>query len=271
MTAHLYLVAAGSLAGRGPGDVIDLDGDEGHHAATVKRARVGEELLVADGVGVLARGVIESVGPGSPQKMGRAAGGESPHRRGAVVRVRIAVVGPVSVPGPRFVLAQALAKGGRDELAVETATELGVDEILPWQAARSIVSWRGDRGSRSRAKWQSTACAAAKQSRRALIPQVAAALTTAGLVERTRVAAATLVLHEDATLPLPLVQLPTDGDVLVVVGPEGGIDPDELRALTDAGAMMVRLGPEVLRASTAGPAALAVLCARTRWRAPGCG
>lgn len=260
MTAQLYLVPAGALARRGPDDVIDLDGDEGHHAATVKRARVGEELLLGDGAGMLAHGVVEEVETGR-------GGGRDSGRRGGFVRVRLVSIGAHEVIGPRYVLVQALAKGGRDELAVETCTELGVDEIVPWQAARSIVTWRGERGERSREKWQGTARAAAKQSRRASIPPVAAALTTAGLVERARAADLALVLHEEATLALPQVDLPEQGEVLLVVGPEGGIDAGELDALTAAGAVPVRLGSEVLRASSAGPAALAVLCARTRWGA----
>ncbi len=260
MTAQLYLVPAGALTGLAPGAVVTLDGDEGHHAATVKRARVGEELLLGDGAGMLAHGVVDAVetGRGSSKDSGR---------RGGSVAVRIVTVGALVVPGPRYVLAQALAKGGRDELAVETATELGVDEIVPWQATRSIVTWRGDRGERSRDKWQSTARTAAKQSRRATVHHIAPAATTAHLAQRVGESALTLVLHEDADLPLGQVELPSQGEVVLVVGPEGGIDAGEVGALTAAGAVAVRLGAEVLRASTAGPAALAVLCSRTRWDA----
>ena len=154
-----------------------------------------------------------------------------------------------------------------DVEAMETATELGVDEIVPWQATRSIVTWRGDRGERSRDKWQSTARTAAKQSRRATVPHIAPAATTAHLAQRVGESALTLVLHEDADLPLGQVELPSQGEVVLVVGPEGGIDAGEVGALTAAGAVAVRLGAEVLRASTAGPAALAVLCSRTRWDA----
>lgn len=260
MTAQLYLVPAGALTGVAPGAVVTLDGDEGHHAATVKRARVGEELLLGDGEGVLAHGVVDAV------ETGRGSGKDSA-RRGGSVAVRVVSVGDPVVSGPRYILAQALAKGGRDELAVATATELGVDEIVPWQAARSIVTWRGDRGERSRDKWQSTARTAAKQSRRATVPHVAPAATTAQLTQRVGESALALVLHEDADLPLGRVELPAHGEVVLVVGPEGGIDRSELQTLTAAGAVAVRLGTEVLRASTAGPAALAVLCSRTRWDA----
>lgn len=265
MTAQLYLVEPGGLAGRGPGSVVELTGDEARHAATVKRVRVGEEILVADGAGVLAEGVVDSViVAGADARRGTAREG----RAGPVVGVRVASIYEARVAGPRFVLVQALAKGGRDELAVETATELGIDEIVPWQAARCIVTWRGSRGERARERWQATARAAAKQSRRAVVPGVASVETTPELAARAEAAALALVLHEDATLPLPEVALPPAGEVLLVVGPEGGIDPAEVAALTAAGAVAVRLGDEVLRSSTAGPAALAALCARTRWARP---
>ncbi len=268
MTAQLYLVAPGALGGSGPGSVVELTGDEARHAATVKRIRVGEVILVADGTGVLAEGVVGSVIVAGADARRGSAREPREGRAGPVVEVRIASISAARVAGPRFVLVQALAKGGRDELAVETATELGVDEIVPWQASRCIVTWRGPRGERALEKWQATARAAAKQSRRAVVPGVAAAETTPGLVARARASALTLVLHEDATLPLPEADIPAAGDVLLVVGPEGGIDPAELAALTTAGAVAVRLGDEVLRSSTAGPAALAALCARTRWARP---
>jgi 16S rRNA (uracil1498-N3)-methyltransferase len=174
-------------------------------------------------------------------------------------------------PDVRFVLAQALAKGDRDVAAVETATELGVDEIVPWQAERCIVVWRGDRAEKSRSRWAATALAAAKQSRRAWVPDVAQVHDTAALAERARSTALTLVLHEEAETGLAAVDLPSVGDVLLVVGPEGGIGEPELARLTAAGARPVRLGRTVLRSSSAGPAALAVLSARDRWAGPPAG
>lgn len=248
MTAHLYRLPEAALSGRAAGDLLTLDGPEGHHAATVKRARVGQELLLSDGSGLLARAVVETLGVG---ELG--------------LRV-VDVSGAPGRSGPRFVLVQALAKGGRDEQAVETATEYGVDEILPWQARRCVVVWRGERGEKSRRKWESVAAAAAKQSRRPTVPPVADVVDTRALLDRVGRAALTLVLHEDAGAALAGHDLPADGDVLLVVGPEGGIDPDELAALAGAGATPVRLGPTVLRSSSAGPAALAVLSAAHRWR-----
>jgi 16S rRNA (uracil1498-N3)-methyltransferase len=168
-------------------------------------------------------------------------------------------------PAAPITLVQALAKGDRDEQPVEAATELGVDEVVPWQAERSVVVWRGDRAAKSLAKWAAVVTRATKQSRRSRVPVTSSAVGLAPLVARVAESALTLVLHEDATEPLASVELPASGDVLVVVGPEGGISEREIEALTAAGARPVRLGATILRASSAGPAALAVLSARTRW------
>src|SRR5690242_9462756 len=180
--------------------------------------------------------------------------------------LRVAAVDHEPAAQPRFVLVQALAKGDRDDQAVETATELGVDEVVPWQASRSIVQWRGERADKARRKWEATVVAATKQSRRARTPVVAELATTKALAARIGGAAAAYVLHEDATLSLAAQVLPDSGDVLVVVGPEGGITPEEVAAFEAAGAVTVRLGRSVLRSSSAGPAALAVLSAAGRWR-----
>ncbi|MFZ0159320.1 MAG: 16S rRNA (uracil(1498)-N(3))-methyltransferase, partial [Kineosporiaceae bacterium] len=188
-----------------------------------------------------------------------------------VLELEAEAIDEVPAPAVRLVLVQALAKGGRDELAVETATELGVDEVVPWQAERSVVVWTGDRGRRAHGKWLATVRAAAKQSRRARLPDVAEALTTAELARRVRecTVAGGLVLALDGDAPTTLagLRLPARAtEVLVVVGPEGGIAPSELAGLIAAGAVAVRLGPHVLRTSSAGAAALAVLSVRIgRW------
>ncbi len=247
MTLPTYLVDPGVLAGAQPGRAVVLDGAEGRHAATVRRTTVGEHLDLVDGAGTRARAEVVAVG---------------------AARLDLVVESVVTEPdpSPRLVLVQALAKGDRDEQAVEAATECGVDEVVPWQAARCVVRWRGERGERSRLKWEAVLVSATKQSRRARRPQLGATATTDDLVARVRAGATALVLHEEATVPLAGVALPDAGDVLVVVGPEGGIAPDELAALEAAGGVVVRLGPTVLRSSSAGPAALAVLSARERWR-----
>lgn len=247
MTAPLFLVAPGALDGAGPGDVVRITGEEAHHAVTVRRLAVGEEVIVADGDGQGALGQVESL-----------------DRSEATVRVTARRDEPA--PSLRLVLVQALAKGGRDESAIEAATELGVDEVVPWQAQRSIVRWKGPKAGKGRDKWGHVVTAAAKQSRRARVPAVAEPVTTTELAERAGAEGTTcLVLHEDAEAPLATLALPTAGDLLLVVGPEGGIGADELGVLTAAGARPVRLGGAVLRSSTAGPAALAVVSSRIRW------
>ncbi len=170
-------------------------------------------------------------------------------------------------PSPRVVVAQALVKGDRGELAVELATEAGVDALVPWTAARCVVRWAdGARGEKGLARWRATAREAAKQARRAWVPPVSEPESTRALAARIAAAACALVLHEGATTALADVALPAAGEILLVVGPEGGVTDDELAVLTAAGATAVRLGPEVLRASTAAAVALGALGALTpRW------
>lgn len=247
MTAALYRLDARGLADVGVGSEVELTGAEGHHAVTVKRTGLGEPILLADGGPLVAKAVVIRLGKGR-------------------LTARIEHVDEAGHPGPRFVLVQALAKSDRDLQAVESATELGVDEVLPWQAERSIVRWTGDRGERAHRKWVDQAWAAAKQSRRPWAPVVSAPARTPGVVARARDAALILVLHEEAEHPLAEVELPTTGDVLLVIGPEGGIAPREIEELVAAGGRPVRMGRYVLRSSSAGPAALAVLSAAQRWR-----
>ena len=247
MTLPLFLVDPAVVAGATLGSRVVLDGSGGRHAATVRRIGAGEQVLLADGAGL--RLTCDVVAAGK-----------------AELELSVVDVGHEAEGRPRFVLVQALAKGDRDDQAIEAATELGVDEVVPWQASRSIVQWRGDRADKARRKWESTVVAAAKQSRRARVPVVGELATTKALVARIGAADAAYVLHEDATQALAAQSLPGSGDVLVVVGPEGGITPEEVAAFEAAGAVTVRLGRTVLRSSSAGPAALAVLSAAARWR-----
>jgi 16S rRNA (uracil1498-N3)-methyltransferase len=232
-----------------------LDGAEGRHAAVVKRLRTGESLLLSDGRGSMAACVVVGV-------LGADAGG-----RGSL-RLDVRRRWFVAAPAVRVVLAQALVKGDRGELAVELATEAGVDAVLPWRAARSVARWEpGPRGERALQRWRATVREAAKQSRRAWLPVVAAAVSTEELARRAAgPAVRAIVLHESASTPLTAVPLPPAGEVLLVVGPEGGIDDAELAALVAAGAVPARLGPTVLRASTAAVVALGALGVLTdRW------
>jgi 16S rRNA (uracil1498-N3)-methyltransferase len=212
----------------------------------VKRLGVGERLLVGDGRGSVTECVVTEVQPD-----------------GLALRVQDRWHEPA--PDPRLIVVQALPKGERAELAVEVLTELGVDEIVPWSATRSIVQWHGPRGEKALAKWRRTAVEAAKQSRRPRVPEVAELASTTDVVARAT-GTCCLVLHESAAVPLAGTDLPASGEVIVVVGPEGGIADDELALFAGAGASAVRMGGPVLRTSTAGAAALAVLSTRLgRW------
>jgi 16S rRNA (uracil1498-N3)-methyltransferase len=240
----LFLVAA-----LPEGPRFTLDGAEGHHAATVQRLRVGEALTLADGRGGTASAQVIAVGRGS---------------------IEVTVTGRARRPAsdPRLVVVQGIAKGDRGELAVQAMTEIGVDEIVPWAASRSVAQWRGERGGKAREKWVSTAREAAKQARRAWLPVVGGDpdCSTKQVAARLREAAAAFVLHEGATERLTTAKLPDSGEIVLVVGPEGGIDDAELDAFGASGGSVVRLGESVLRTSTAGVAALAVLSARLdRW------
>lgn len=247
VTEPVYLLPPAAANLLVVGALVVLEGPEGRHAATVRRTRVGERVVLADGAGRWGRGEVSQVGRDA-------------------VSVLIDEAGTESEPAPRLVLAQALAKADRDELAIEVATELGVDAVIPWQAERSIVQWRGERAEKARAKWRGVLHTAAKQARRVRLPVLEESATTRQLADRVRRCSLSLVLHEEAAVPITEVELPSCGDVLIVVGPEGGISPAEVDLLTAAGARTVRLGPHVLRSSSAGPAALAVLSARGRWR-----
>lgn len=227
---------------------ITLTGAEAHHAATVRRVRAGEQVTVGDGLGLWLTGTVSGVTPRE-------------------VSVRVLARERVAAPSPRIVLVQALAKGDRDELAVQAATELGVDEIVPWQAARSVSRWDAAKAGKGVARWAAIAREAAKQAHRAWMPGVVEPVSTAALGARCA-EARVYVLEPTAATPLSSVDLngADARDVLLVVGPEGGIAPAELAALEAAGATLVRLGESVLRTSTAGPAAIAVTSvALGRW------
>lgn len=225
----------------------ELAGSEAKHAVTVNRSRIGDEIRIGNGRGLVLTGVIESLEPG-------------------LVSVRIGDVTVNAEATPRLVLVQALAKGDRDELAIQAATELGVSAIIPWAAARSISRWEGPKKEKGRLRWETIVREASKQSIRAFVPPVHPIAATADL---ERLAATARVVLLDPTAPDRLSRLDVSGDsrdVLLVVGPEGGISDTELAALSAVGAVRARLGDTVLRTSSAGPAALAVLnVALGRW------
>lgn len=234
----------------GVGGTAVVDGDEGHHASTVRRIRPGEELDLSDGHGTVAHCVVEEAVKGR-------------------LSARVLAVATVPRPTPTVTIAQALPKSERSELAIELATEAGADAFLAWSAQRCVARWESaakvDKGLR---RWGAVARSAARQSRRAHIPEIGGLVSTADLLARIP-GALTLVLHESATVPLAEAGVADADSVLLVVGPEGGISDQELAELTAAGARAVRLGPAVLRTSTAAAVALGAIGVLTsRWGLP---
>ena len=246
MSLAVYLCPA--VAGAATGSVLTLEGDEARHAVVVKRTRVGEQVALTDGAGTTGIGTVESADR-------------------SAMTVAISSVRAVAAELPRVVVVQAIPKGERGELAVEMLTEVGADVIVPWAASRSVAVWRGERAGKALAKWRATAREAAKQARRSWFPEVREPASTEDVVALLRDAAVPVVLHEAASGPLADLPVPGRGEIVVVVGPEGGISDEELAAFAGVGAEPVRLGSSVLRTSTAGVAAVAALLSRTpRWR-----
>ncbi|GGE87507.1 16S rRNA (uracil(1498)-N(3))-methyltransferase [Mycetocola zhadangensis] len=246
--ANLYLNE--TLTETRPGELIELSGPEAKHVTTVSRAKVGDDLLVGNGRGLFVWGIIETIEAGR-------------------VGIRVSAVRNDEPVTPGLVLVQALAKGDRDELAIQAATELGVSRIIPWAASRSVSRWEGQKKEKGRARWETIVREASKQSIRSFVPPVEPIVSTAELA--TLAAESRVLLLEPTATDRLSDFAPVDGDksssdILLVVGPEGGISPAEIASLTAAGARAVRLGDTVLRTSTAGPAALAVLnLALGRW------
>ena len=239
--ASLYLIPEIPERDAVAGGVVRVTGDEARHAITVARLRVGERVAVGDGAGLIVEGEVASIA--------------------GHLEVTVDTVRRDPRPEPQLWLAQALAKGDRDELAVQAATELGVSGVIPWAAERSVSRWDRAKAERGRERWTSIVREASKQAIRSWVPDVAVLADTRAL---GAFGGAILVLEPTAADVLTGADLPDSGSILLVVGPEGGVSPRELASLEEAGARAVRLGPEVLRTSTAGPAALAVLNTRLR-------
>jgi 16S rRNA (uracil1498-N3)-methyltransferase len=241
--AHFYL--AETLEAAQTGSEVSLVGSEARHAVSVSRIRVGERLTIGNGSGLMVTGTVVSA---------------EPHE----LRISAEEVLHVPAANPAIWLAQALAKGDRDEYAVQAATELGVDGVIPWAAQRSIVKWEGNKVRKGHERWSAIVREATKQSIRPWIPEVADLASTRVLAA---LAGDTRMLVLDPTAEVALSSLRPDGrDIVVVVGPEGGVSPVEREILRAGGANPVRLGDTVLRTSTAGPAAIAVLnAAMGRW------
>lgn len=245
MITPLFLVEPARVRSCSVGDDLIVDGDEGRHAVAVRRIRLDETVHITDGEGHLITAVVT--------------GTEGKDR----LVVRVADIADVPAAVPFITVVQAIIKGDRGELAVEMLTEVGVDRITPWAAARCVADWSGK--STGVDKWRRTAREASKQSRRPWFPIIDDVHTTDEILKVIRGNSTTLVLHESATDSIDDVDVSGES-VVLVVGPEGGLSPDEVAAFTAAGARAVRLGPTVLRASSAAVVALGVVLSRVgRW------
>lgn len=232
----------GRVAGAAVGAALVVEGDEARHAV-VRRVRVGEQVAVTDGAGTTAVGSVSEITK-------------------SALTVTVSAVESAPAPAPHVTVVQAIPKGDRAELAVEVLTEIGVDRIVPWQASRCVAVWRGERAGKSLARWRATARESGKQARRAWHPEVTEPASTAAVAALLEGADVAVVLHETGEESISVLDVPEDGYVVIVVGPEGGINEEELTAFH--GAHVVRMGEPVLRTSTAGVAAVAALLSRTR-------
>jgi 16S rRNA (uracil1498-N3)-methyltransferase len=241
--APVFLSETAALAA----DRVVLDGPEGRHAATVRRLAAGERVDLTDGAGLVADCVVTATRPGA---------------------LELSVLGRRHVPrpDPALVVVQALPKGEHGPLAVDLMTEGGVDVIVPWAAERCVTRWQGERGDRALARWRAAAREATKQARRAWLPEVTGPASTGAVVARVAPASLAVLLDPAAPVPLSELELPGSGDIVMIVGPEGGVSPAETAELARAGAVAARLGPAVLRTSSAGLVATAVVASRCgRW------
>lgn len=260
MTIPLFLVDSGrddapmaseQIESGRIGWIMTLPEGVRRHAFGSMRLAAGDELQISDGHGLRINATVVD------------------ERSGDVCVESFVKEEP---PLVRLALVQALAKNGHDEQAIDVSTQIGVDDVYPWQSERAIARWKDGRTDR---KWRATLAAATEQSRRAMMPDLHDCLSGKQLIALCRRACVrgslVVVLHQDATLGWDEVEARVRGvlerslgdgaarSIYVVVGPEGGISGAEVDALKDAGAEVCVLGRNILRASTAGPVALSLL------------
>jgi 16S rRNA (uracil1498-N3)-methyltransferase len=244
VAAPVFIADSGVLDAR-PERLV-LSGNEGRHAVSVVRLSPGEHVDVVDGAGLRAHAVVVAA------------------RKPDVLEVEIRAYDVDPEPHPRITVIQALPKSDRSERTIEVLTEVGVDRIVPWSASRCVTQWKDSKG---RDKWVATARESAKQSRRSRFPEIGALASTKALLQLIAESSCVLVLHESGSVALADIDIPQVGDIALVVGPEGGISPEELEAMVAAGGVPTRMGPTVLRTSTAGAVAAGVVLSRSgRWQ-----
>ena len=249
MSNPVFIVPTSAIADVAPGAVVTVTGTEAHHAVSVVRLQAGEAVDLVDGAGA--------------RVLGRVVSTAAPDR----LDVEVLAVAHEPAPAVRLTVVQAIPKGEHGELAVDLMTQADVDVVVPWAAQHAVAVWRGDKADRGRAKWQAAAQRAGKQARRATVPVVDEMAGTATVVAMIRQATLAVVLHESSRSSLAALELPATGDLLLVVGPEGGISDAERGQFAEAGAVEARMGRTVLRSSFAGAAALTAIAARLRWDA----
>ena len=219
------------------GDVV-IEGDEAHHLG-VARIKVGERITVTNGAGRRAEVEVLDI-----------------NKRNVGCRI----LEVVDEPRPNTILTvvQALTKGDRARETIELLTEGGAEIIIPWQAANSIGQWKEEKDALS--KWRTWAREATKQSRRSWIPQVLDLHSTAELKRRIQDGEFSLVFHESSESSLTeIFNSAAPKEVILVIGPEGGITEDEVAGLVTSGAKVVSIGRAVFRSAHAGVAALAAV------------
>ena len=241
MVEPLFFAAIGSDTV--VGSSFTLGGPEAKHAVSVRRMSIGEAIAVSDGSGIKIRGRVSKL-----QK--------------ETLELSVESIDEILPPNCQLFLVQALAKGDRDELAIQACTELGVFGVIPWQAERSISIWKAEKRQKGQTRWQAIVTEAAKQSLRAFIPKVGEVLDSQELVSALAGFDQVLILDPDSTTSITDLTPRATGRVAVVVGPEGGMSEQELESFAKAGFSSVRLGAGVLRTSTAGMAAVSYLQAK---------
>ena len=248
MSPPVFLLDPDRAAEACVGSEVVLDGPEGRHAVAVQRVRAGEMIQCVDGCGRRITGSVTTVHPSDS------------------ATITVTAVTDEPEPMPQITAVQAIAKGDRGERAVQMLTEAGIDAIVPWQAEKSVARWDETKATKNRGKWATTAREATKQARRSRVPRVDPVTTSGGVAELIAASAVALVLDEQASVQLTSIAAEAARDIMLVIGPEGGLSDNERGQFTDAGAHLVQLGPSVLRTSTAGIAALSVLSAQIgRW------
>lgn len=218
------------------GASYSFNSEDANHAIKVLRIEVGEIFRVSDGNGGWANVKVNEVTKRS-------------------LETTVLEVGRQEPLDIQFTVVQALPKSDRAKEAVELLTEAGADVIVPWLANRSI--------SRTEviSKFATTAREASKQSRRLFIPQLHETVKEKGVIELIKNADLALVFHESAEVKLSEIITPQikAKNVVIVIGPEGGITDEELAAFAAAGAHVAGLGRPILRSAHAGLAALSAV------------